>query len=180
MDSTAILPQPPTQIRRKITLDDMREVAKMVVYRMTETEACLQLDIQPKHWFSWKNKAKRMGKFEEIMTRIRGARLAGNLEQIKKAAEGKDGVRHDWRAADRLNAVISPDRYAQAQAGNVTTNQIVIAAGGEEQLRKLIAVYVGQKEINAGTCQETSLLADAVKSQDNSTKPADSSKAIDF
>ena len=183
MDLTAIPTlASPKQRDRRITWPDAVAICELVAKRMTESEAALALGYSPRRWFVFKDRAKMRPKIDELLTRTRAAQLKSHLENIEDAQTGKNGHRPDWRASAHLLSVKAPDRYAQAQAqaGNVTTNQIVIAAGGEEQLRKLIAVYVGQKEINAGTCQETSLLADAVKSQDNSTKPADSSKAIDF
>ena len=40
---------------------------------------------------------------------------AGNIKEMERAATGSDGVRHDWRAADRLNGIVSPERYGQQQ-----------------------------------------------------------------
>jgi len=100
-------------IRRRITMQDAQAVADMVSHQLTESEAVLQLGIQPKVWFNWKNKAKRKDKFNDILSRLKGAYIQGNIEQIKKAASGRDGVRHDWRAADRLNSIIAPERFAQ-------------------------------------------------------------------
>ncbi len=135
------------RIARRISWPDAEAIAEMVAYRMTEAEAALQIGIQPKQWYDFKNRAKRLAKFDELVTRIRGGKIASNLAEIKKAATGSGGVRHDWRAADRMIAIAAPERYAQASQTNVTVNNqtaIVGTLGGSDQLAKLVAMYCDQ------------------------------------
>ena len=71
----------------------------------------------------WKERIKNKPEFEVLVTRARAAKIKGCFAQIRKAAEGQDGVRHDWRAADRLLAIAGPERYSQSagQSANVQT-----------------------------------------------------------
>jgi hypothetical protein len=98
--------------KRKITIADIDEMAKLVAKRMTEREAALLLGITPQSWYQFRSRNKSSAKFEQSLTRARGAFIAANLREMEKAAGGKDGVRHDWRAADRLNQIAAPDRFA--------------------------------------------------------------------
>jgi len=108
----------PVPKRRRITMQDMKAVCDMVSMQLTEAEACLQLNIRPQQWYQWKLRGKHKAEFEHILSRLKGAYIQGNIEQIKKAASGRDGIRHDWRAADRLNSIIAPERFAQNKDGS--------------------------------------------------------------
>jgi hypothetical protein len=139
---------PPKRIaRHRITIQDAKAIGKMVARGLTETEAVLKYDcFTVKQWFNWKSRGKRMEKYAEVLTRIKADRIDANLEEIERAATGADGVRHDWRAADRLNAIIAPERFAQNREQTVHNHQtaIIAAVGSEEQLAKLVAMYAGQ------------------------------------
>lgn len=95
---------------RRITEGDAVEIARITSKGLNESEACAMLGFRRETWFTWKH--ENAVKYGNIFTRIRGQRIDGLLAQIDKAAEGKDGVRHDWRAADRLLAITAPDRFA--------------------------------------------------------------------
>ena len=90
-------------------------MASLIAKRLTATEAALTLGIAPQTWFNWCINKRNEGRFQEHLARIRGIYIAGNLEQMEKAANGRDGIRHDWRAADRLNGIVAQDRYGQQQ-----------------------------------------------------------------
>jgi hypothetical protein len=105
-----------TRQRAKITRQDVREVAKLVAKRLTEAEACECLGIRPRTWYGWRENHKNQAEYSALLTRVRGQYIRANLAQMEKAAAGKGGVRHDWRAADRLNAITAPDRYAAPQS----------------------------------------------------------------
>src|SRR5512146_2661811 len=87
-------------IRRKITLHDVKEMAKLVAKGHTETEASLLCGFPVRQWFRWKERNKSAGKFDTLLAGMKAQRIANNLAQIDKAATGTCGVRHDWRAAD--------------------------------------------------------------------------------
>ena len=86
----------------------------------------------------------RSAKFTDILTRIRGNHIRANIAEIKKAATGTGGVRHDWRAADRMNAIIAPERFAQQQSTTTNNTAVLMLAGGEDQLRKLVGMWSGE------------------------------------
>jgi hypothetical protein len=113
--STKTAPVERKRQRAKITRQDVREIAKLVAKRLTEAEACECLGIRPRSWYGWRESHKNQAEYTALLTRVRGEYLRANLAQMEKAAAGKGGVRHDWRAADRLNAITAPDRYAASQ-----------------------------------------------------------------
>ncbi len=94
--------------RRKLTIQDVQAIAECVAtLKLTETEACLHLDIPVKQWQCWKNRAKHSANFESIITRTRASNIAGLVNKIKEAGEDyeiqlpNDKVvtkRGDWRA----------------------------------------------------------------------------------
>jgi len=104
-----------TKRRAPISVQDVRAIAKLVARRLTESEACEVAGILPETWTKWKNRHGHDARFVRILTRVRATYIKGNFEQMEKAAGGKGGIRHDWRAADRLNAIVAPDRYATPQ-----------------------------------------------------------------
>ena len=113
---------------RKITMADAEAIAELVAYRLTETEACLHIGIEPARWWLWKNRKRNTPEFEKLTTRLRAAKLAGCLKEIGKAATGADGIRHDWRAAKELMAMASPDRYGNAALGQPSANNTLNTA----------------------------------------------------
>lgn len=131
---------PKHTISRKFTHQDIEFIAARVARGNTESEAVLALHLQPKAWFTFKNRAKRNAKFMDILTRLKGEYINSNLEQIDKAASGRDGVRHDWRAADRLNSIMAPERFSQQQQVATNTNNTItiVQCGGEAAAQKLI------------------------------------------
>jgi hypothetical protein len=108
--------KPKTPIRTKrraaITPQDVNTIATLVAKRLTETEACEAAGINPETWCKWKRRHGHDARYVRVLTRARARYVARNLKEIEKAAAGKDGVRHDWRAADRLNQIAKPEAYA--------------------------------------------------------------------
>jgi hypothetical protein len=122
---------PAVSRKRKLTLDDVRFIASHVAKGNTESEAALMLNLRPIQWFNWKLKHKNSLKYGEILSRLKGDYIAGNIRQIEKAANGTDGIRHDWRAADRLNAIIAPERFAQRAEAPVAGVTIDVGSLGK-------------------------------------------------
>ena len=79
---------------------------------MTEKEAIAKLNrgINVANWYNWKDRNK--DKYSEVLTRIRANKLESLLEQVDKAANGRDGIRHDWRAAQWMLTVHAPERFS--------------------------------------------------------------------
>ena len=141
--------------RRKLTEQDIEALCRQVARGLTETEACHNQDIDPKHWFVFKQRDKVKQKFDNILSRMKQARIDSLLTEIERAAMGGKTlsgapVRHDWRAADRLLSV-ADNRFSQAaMAVNSITVQsaVTVQLGGEDQLRKLIeSVYSKRKQV---------------------------------
>jgi chemotaxis response regulator CheB len=71
-------------------------------------------------------------------------KLKAHLANIEDAAVGAGAhKRADWRASAHIMQVVDPARYSSQQQGSTATHQtaIIVSAGGEEALRKLIASY---------------------------------------
>jgi len=100
---------------RKITETDAKDIAEMTAKGLNETEACAMLKITRDSWYNWKS--RNADRFGEIFTHVRGNRLKNLLSEIETAAKGdaERGIRHDWRAADRLLAISAPERFGKAQ-----------------------------------------------------------------
>ena len=140
---------PPQPRKRRISKQDIEAICSMVAKRMTESEACRTLDIEPKVYFRYKEHARHKREIDAILERTRGAMIKAHLENIEDAEHGRNGHRPDWRASHALLAIKSPERFAQGQQqGNVTNNTaVVMLAGGEDGLRKLIASVTGQARL---------------------------------
>lgn len=132
--------------RRRISIQDVEAICEMVSMQLTETEACLNLNINPQVWRDWKRNHKHESTFSDALTRIRGTYIAGNLAQIRKAATGSDGVRHDWRAADRLNGILARDRYGNQDASAQVSVSVNVVA--PDRLKQLVEM-LGDEKVRA-------------------------------
>ncbi len=95
--SSVLAPNSPKRIapRRKISLNDIESIADLCVKRLTETEACKLLDINPQCWFDWKGRNSNVTKFSDALMRLKAGKINACMEGIQAA-----GAR-DWRALDR-------------------------------------------------------------------------------
>lgn len=109
-------------IRRKVTKQDVEEIARlMATRRLTETGCCLIRGIGEKQWWNWKSKGRNKEKFTDLFTRIRESKIDLLVERIENASEDADisvgdkiiTKRGDWRAAAWLTEKIAPERFAQ-------------------------------------------------------------------
>src|SRR5262245_15466153 len=98
------LPAWPPAKKRKVCPDDVEAMARLIADRMTETEACAVLDIEPRAWFRWKGRRKNVGVFDSLRARLTGERIRQCLGKIAQAGDGsghpaleKRGP--DWRAS---------------------------------------------------------------------------------
>jgi len=100
---------------RAFTIHDAEAIAELTAKGLNESEACSRLQLKKESWFNWKH--RNPDKSSELITRIRANRLANLLGEIETAAKGdaERGIRHDWRAADRLLAITSPERFGRTQ-----------------------------------------------------------------
>jgi hypothetical protein len=131
-------PKPPIKRSRRITKADAEAIADLVSDQITESEACHLLKIVPKQWFNWKGLRKNDSEFSALITRIRAAKIKGLISEVRKAATGSNGVRHDWRAAQALLAVTAPDRYSQRSGEHQST--VTAPAISPERIKVLLQV----------------------------------------
>ena len=138
---------PVTRTPRKqprIDVQDAEFIAKNIARGMTETEAVTKLDrFTPNSWFVWKCKAKNGLKFTNVLLRMKQARIDGLLGEIEKAGQGTNGVRHDWRAADRLLS-IADSRFIQNRDQGQAQAQPMLS---EDALGRLVAMYYQAKPL---------------------------------
>lgn len=120
----------PKKQRIKLTLNDAHDIAELMVkFRMTETEACNHLDINPVRWFEFKVRKKVLPEFSKAQERIRAARLVSVISSIDEAGDERsyDYVDKrgevksitkpgDWRAKAWIaERVLAPERLGQQQ-----------------------------------------------------------------
>ena len=132
--------------RRKLTIQDLEAIADCVAtMKLTETEACLHLDIPVQQWQCWKSRAKHSVKFESLITRTRANHIAGLVGKIKNAGDdfeitlpnGKTVARRgDWRANAFILEKTAP-QFAPVQQSAVP--QVTVQIGIiHEQLKRVI------------------------------------------
>lgn len=157
----------PVTIKRKLTQSDIEQMAELMAKRITETGACLMLNIKPQTWFNWKGKQKNAGKFTDILSRVRETKLKACLDTIDEAGEAyevptKNGSfmkPGDWRAkAWMAERVLAPDRLGDAQ-GQVQA--IGLAQTSIDLISKVYAnlekARIDSNAIEAGTVEVRAL-----------------------
>lgn len=139
---------------RKLCIQDIDPIVRLIVTRrLTETEACLNLGIDPKQWWVFKQRKKIAPEFASILDRVRGASIQACLDSIDEAGDPQAKVTRsgdvikvpgDWRAKAWIaERVLSGERFSQqvTPTTSTTTNQILMNCGGEDGLKKLIESY---------------------------------------
>lgn len=122
---------------RRITPSDAEQIAELCATGLNESEACAIIGIpRREQWFNWKSIHK--SEYEDIFTRIKASRIKNLVGQIDKAANGSDGIRHDWRAADRLLAIADP-RFRETKEPTPATPAIAL-----DVLSSLASLVYGQ------------------------------------
>ena len=112
----------------------MEEICRLVVeFKLTETEAALQLGFNQHQYFNFKNRQKHIAKFEDILSRIRAANITSTISKIKAAGDGIANNRPDWRAhAFILERVVGNGRFDQKQSDDTRpANNIVVQISSE-------------------------------------------------
>jgi hypothetical protein len=149
---TAEASNTPTRAKasRKIDAEVIAQMAQAVATMLTESEAARRCGIEPRHWFEWKSRAGRAGKFAGLLEQFRANKIAGLLDRVQKSADGVDVKFPDFRAALALLKFQDRARFGDSPTVEINTGQqsaIVIAAGGEENLRKLIGSWTSQVQV---------------------------------
>lgn len=128
---------------RKIDASVLAQMATAVAKMLTESEAARLCGLEPRHWFEWKSRAGRAGKFQALLEHCRGVRIQNLIQRIEKSADGIDTKYPDFRAALALLKITDPKRFGDSPISPVLVQQtaIVVQAGGPEKLRKMIEHY---------------------------------------
>jgi hypothetical protein len=129
---------------RKIDAVTIAEMAKLCAKMLTESEACRRLGIKPRTWFDFKSRAGRTQRFADLLEAYRAGRIEGLIDRIENSADGVGVKFPDWRAALALLKITDQRRFGDSPTVEINaTHQtaIVLAAGGEDKLRKLVASY---------------------------------------
>ena len=119
---------------RRITSEDVQDMAKLMAKRITETGACLILGIKPETWFKFKVRAHNACKFEKVLTHARESQLAGHMANIE-AFQVKD-----WRASHALLQLKAPERFSP-QAGQAGASVQAVINMGDSAIAAMLAKY---------------------------------------
>jgi len=114
--------------RPKIVLSDLKEIARLVATRrLTETEACYALDINPENFFVFKSRNGRKEIFAKYIEKLKSGKINSLLNQIEEISDGlpEHKLKPDWRAKQYLLTVTS-DRFAKQPESVSTTNNVQI------------------------------------------------------
>ena len=104
--------------RRKIDPGVISAIARLCAKSLTESEACRQIGIEPRHWFDWKSRASRSDKFAALLEEFRAGRIDSLIARIENAADGKGLKQPDWRAAAHLLAIADAKRFSDSGMRN--------------------------------------------------------------
>ena len=129
-----VLPQVKSK-KRRITLADVEEMAKLMAKRITETGACLIIGIKPETWFSFKSRGNNNSKFINSLARVRESQLKSHLENIEQFQV------KDWRASHALLQLKAPERFGAQQGAS---QQPVVAIISDAQLKAIADRIYGQ------------------------------------
>lgn len=163
---------------RRIQPEDEDFIAESCARGLTEASAVALLNkFTINVWAHHKARGRNSRRISHLFARTSAARQNNLIAQISDVADidraKTRGVRHDWRAAQML-AGLHDDRFRSqqnsTQINNTTHNQLVIASGGEDGLKKLISQF-------AACAKEVKVIdVGPVKSQ--SDQPGEGQKAL--
>lgn len=152
---------PTGQRKRRFDPQSLEEYAILAAKRFTDEEICTKLGWGLKAFRRWKGRQANSENLSALVIRARQAKLEAHLENIENASRGTGGhARADWRASAHVMEVMDRSRFGRGDANNnggtVNNTAIVLAAGGEEQLAKLIGSWTnGVRPQPAVECPET-------------------------
>ncbi len=101
---------------RRITPNDVEDMAKLISERLSDKEACFQLGIPYAAWRNWLSKAKSQPQLDDILARLRGAKVLACMKGIEQA-----GTR-DWRALRERLALLDQRFNDRAQQAPIVSN----------------------------------------------------------
>ena len=147
---------------RKIDAAVITQMAKAVATMLTESEAARRCGIEPRHWFEWKSRAGRAGKFAALLEEFRANKIAGLLDRVQKSADGIDVKFPDFRAALALLKFQDRARFGDSPTVENNHTNMIILPGDSERIKQLCAVFAapalppgqGQAKLPAGTTDQ--------------------------
>ena len=122
---------------RRIVWQDAVAIADMVAKRMTEAEACETLDINPRHWYRYKERAGKRPKIDALLTRMRARQIKAHIENMEDAEHGRNGHRIDWRPSLELLRIKAPERFGQQQPAGL---QVTVSVD-DAKLKRIADIY---------------------------------------
>jgi hypothetical protein len=164
------LTQSVTRVRRRghrLTRADAEAIAMMVAKRANEREACAELGIPYSTWNHWKAKPHNAEKYAVVLDRIRGAKIKSHLENIESFSA------KDWRASECYLEKTIPDRFSnKAATVEITTSSaLVMQVGGEDNLRKIVAMYADKARAQIESTPAPAQIQDAEIVTSHESKP---------
>lgn len=142
--------RPRARANRKIDEGTIEAVAALCSRGMTVTWACHQLGIRPKQFFNFKSSHRNEERWQECLDRFSAMRVDQLLAECERAAQGKGGVRHDWRAAKFLLEVVDRKTFNTDRAAvEVNVQQNAFRMNASDLNRALEIAYKGTPEIEA-------------------------------
>lgn len=113
-------------IKRKITEFEVKQVSRLVAERcLTETEACLIVDIKPVAWFHWKQKDKNRARFDTLFTRMKALKIESALDRIDACGDGIGLKQPDWRAKAFMLGAMDRRRFGNEAQVTVEKLQVI-------------------------------------------------------
>lgn len=110
--------------RGKLRPDEVEAIAFLVTRRkLTEREACIQIEVEPDRWYNWKSRNKLAGRFEGICARIQGSTINHAIARIESAGE------RDWRADMARLELLDRARFGKDNANTVQAVSAGVVAG---------------------------------------------------
>ena len=152
MDKALTTAPAKTPKRRKLTLQDAEAVASMVIgHKITEVEACLNLDINPDQWRVFKCRNANGTAFATTCTRMRGSEIIHSMQTIKNCGDGVGMKQPDWRAHAFRLGVIAPERFG-AQAGTQAPGPAINSLTDDSMARLLSMLRSSHSPIAVVDC----------------------------
>jgi hypothetical protein len=118
----------------RISISDAQRIAECVARRMSESEGCRLIGLNPHSWRQWKRRNKHTEDFEAVVESIRAQKIDTCFQQIEAAAKT------DWRAADRTLAHLDWQRYNDRRS-NMEINTTVQIFSEDARKAALAAVF---------------------------------------
>jgi hypothetical protein len=133
--------------RRRFDEQSLEEYAILAAKRFNDEEICAIMGWNVGTFKVWKSKAKNHSTLANLVTRARAAKLQAHLANIEAAGFGEGAhARADWRASHAILGIMDSSRFGQQRqdTGTVNNTAIVVSAGGEDGLRKLVELFAKQ------------------------------------